>query len=213
MKFSFPKPNQVILVIIISEFIVTTGVGLVTPIYAIFVTQEVFAATATVVGFSVALYWLVKSILQLPIARYIDKNHGEIDDYYSMLIGVFLAVVATFLFYFATKIWHVYVLQIMLGVADSFAVPPFYAIFTRHIDKDNEGFEWALRSSFSLGAGAALGGFFSGILAALVSFRIMFLINSGLTFIGFLILLFLRPYIRPRVSQSVERVFIEQKRL
>lgn len=208
----FPKINQIILVIILSEFVLTVADGMIAPIYALFVTQDIGAA-ARVVGFSLAIYWITKSILQLPVARYLDKNHGELDDYYSMIGGLFATTATMFLFYFATLPWHIYALQFMLGIGYSFVVPPFYAIFTRHIDKDSEGFEWSLRSSFSLGAGSALGGALSGVLGAIIGFRALFLVNGTLMLIGWITLTFLRPWVMPKVRLPVERIFIERPRV
>ena len=215
VKDIFKRPekfrlNHVILIIIMAEFIMTTASGLITPLFSLFLVDDI-GASVTVVGFSFAIYWVVKSVLQLPVARYLDKNHGEIDDYYSMLMGLFLTTTAVYLFYFVHAVWQIYLLQFLIAVGDAFIVPPFYAIFTRHLDKNQEAFEWSLRSSFSLGAGSAFGGALSGILAAAVGIRPVFLVNGTLMFIGTVILLFLRPYIRPRVPQSLAQ-FYEQKK-
>lgn len=207
-----PRLNQVILVVIFFEFVTNIAAGLITPLFAVFVLEDI-KAPVTVVGFAVALYWIVKSILQLPIARHLDRNHGEVDDYYSMVIGVFLTTSAVFMYYFAYEIWHVYALQLLIAIGDAFLVPPFYAIFTRHVDKNSEGFEWAIRSSFSIGVGSAMGGALAGILASTIGIRSIFLVNGTLMFIGLVILLFLKPYIRPKAPVPVERVFIEQKRI
>ena len=213
MRLGFPKLNQVILVIILAEFVFTVASGLITPFLSVFILEDIRGATVAVVGFATALYWVTKSLLQFPIARYLDRNHGEIDDYYSMLIGTGLVVAAVYAYYFASEVWHVFALQFLIAVGDAFIVPPFYAIFTRHIDSDSVGFEWALRSGFSIGAASALGGAVSGILAATIGIRPIFLINGTLMFIGLVVLLFLKPYIRPKAPAPVRRVFIEQKRV
>ena len=150
-----PKLNQVILVIILAEFVFTVASGLITPFLSVFILEDIRGATVAVVGFATALYWVTKSLLQFPIARYLDRNHGEIDDYYSMLIGTGLVVAAVYAYYFASEVWHVFALQFLIAVGDAFIVPPFYAIFTRHIDSDSVGFEWALRSGFSIDTASA----------------------------------------------------------
>ncbi len=187
--------------------------GIILPVFAVFVLEDIAGATLKVIGFATAIYWLTKSVLQLPIARRLDKNHGEIDDYYSMVFGVFVVISAVFLYYFATKVWHVYALQFLIAIGDAFAVPPFYAIFTRHIDPNSEGFEWSLRSSFSFGAGSAISGALSGVLATAIGIRALFLVNGTMMLMGVIVLLFLKPYIKPRTPTPVERVFIEQKRV
>ncbi|MBI3420933.1 MAG: MFS transporter [Candidatus Sungbacteria bacterium] len=210
-KFSFPKINQVVLIIIFAHFIFTTAAGLTTPLFAIFVLQNI-GQPVTAVGFAIALYWICKSVLQLPVARYLDRTDGECDDHYAMLAGTLILVVATFLYYLATEIWHVYLLQIMIAVGDSLIVPPFYAIFSRHLDREHTGFEWALFSSFSIGAGSAIGGIFSGILASVVGIRAIFLVNGTLSLIALVILWFLKPYISPRVGPGTSGAIFEPKR-
>lgn len=206
----FSKINQVILVIIFAEFILTTGTALISPIFALFVVETI-GAPVTVVGFSIAIYWGVKSILQLPIAQYLDKNHGEIDDFYALLGGSALITIAAYLFYFVNSVWQIYLLQFLIAIGDAFAVPPFLAIFSRHLDKEHEAFEWALRSSFAYGAGFALGGFFSGILASLIGIRPIWIINGTLLLIGLIILIFLKPYIKPKIPKDYT-LFIKTKK-
>lgn len=211
MRSKIPKINQVILIIIVAEFVLITAFGLLPPIFAVFVTQQIEGGTVAVVGFAITIYWVTKSILQLFVARYIDKNHGEIDDFYFFVTGGLLNSVFVSLYYFAATPLHVYLLHFMIAIADAMFVPPFYAIFTRHIDKGKEGFEWSLYSSFSLGAGSALGGAVGGILGTIAGFRVIFPIVGTLTFISTIMLLFLKPFIKPKVSPVVDRVFIERK--
>ena len=205
-----PRLNQVILIIIFAEFLFTAASGLITPLFAVFILDNIEGSALTVIGFATAIYWVTKSILQLPIARQLDKNHGEIDDYYSMLGGVFLMVLIVYTYYFIHHVWQVYLLQFLAGVADAFVVPPFYAIFTRHIDKGKEAFEWALFSSFSMGAGSALGAVLGGVLGTIAGFRSVFPVVGILSFVATIMLVFLKPYILPKVPSAVPRIFIEK---
>lgn len=212
MRPKFLKLNQVVLVIIFAQFIFTMAANFSAPFFAVFVLEDIGAAAAAI-GFASAVYWVVKSVLQLPIARWIDRNHGEIDDYYALLLGSAITTAGVFLFYFANELWHVFALQVLIGVGDAFVVPPLYAIFIRHIDSGSEGFEYSLQSSFSFGGGSALGGALSGFLVGFVGVRPLYLINGTLMLVGLVVLFFLRPYIRPKVPSPVGRVFLEQKRV
>jgi len=214
MNFRFPSINKVIGIIIVSDFMVTTGSALLSPIFALFITGQIKGGSAQTVGFAIAIYWIVKSIVQLPIARYLDRNHGEVDDYYFMMLGLVAAsAILSGYYFFASTVFHVYLLQGLLGAADAFLLPPFYAIFTRHIDKGSEGFEWSLRSSFSFGSGAALGGALGGILLGIVGFRTVFLIASSFNLISVIALLFMRPYIMPSTPRPVARIPLENKKI
>lgn len=210
MRNWFPQLNQVILVIVMAYFVLTAAAGFLPPIFAIFVTTQIAGATVASVGLAITIYWITKSILQLFVARFIDRNHGEIDDFYFMIAGGILNAIFLSLYYLATNIVHVYLLQFLIGVADAMVIPPFYAIFTRHIDRGKEGFEWSLFSSFSIGAGAALGALLGGVLGGAVGFRAVFPVVGILTLIATIMLIFLKPYILPKVSQGAPRIFIEK---
>lgn len=211
-KLKMPQLNQVILIIILAEFVFSTAGSLVNPVFALFVV-DVVGAPITVIGFSVAIYWIIKSILQLPIARMLDKNHGEIDDYYSILAGITLSIVVVYLYYFVSAAWQIYALQFTAGVGDALIVPALLAIFTRHLDKDQEAFELALRSSFSYGASSALGGALSGILVVAIGIRPLYLINGTIMLLGLIILLFLRPYVKPRVPRDLAVFYDDKKKI
>ena len=210
MKNWFPKLSQVILIIVIADFVLITAFGLLPPIFAVFITEQIPGGTVAVVGFGLTIYWVTKSLLQLFVAKFIDRNHGEIDDFYFMIVGGVFNSIMVSLYYFATEVWHIYTLEFLIGIGDAMLVPPFYAIFTRHIDKGKEGFEWSLYSSFSLGGGAALGGAVGGVLATIVGFRAMFPLVGLLSFIATIMLLFLKPYILPKVADGQARIFIEK---
>lgn len=213
MRVTWPKISHVILVIVVAEFVLVTAFGLLPPIFAVFVTQQIVGGTVAVVGFAITIYWVTKSILQLFVARYIDRNHGEKDDFYFFIVGGYLNAILVSLYFFATDAWHIYALHFFLGIADAMLVPPFYAIFTRHVDKGNEGFEWSLYSSFSLGAGSALGGAMVGLLATTVGFRAIFLFTGALAFMAATIFLFLRPYILPKVPPEPARILFDRKKM
>jgi len=210
MRNWFPKLNQVILVIVMAYFVLTAAAGFLPPMYAVFITTQIAGATVASVGLAITIYWATKSVLQLFVARFIDRNHGEIDDFYFMIAGGILSALFVSLYYFATNIVHVYILQLLIGVADAMVIPPFYAIFTRHIDKGKEGFEWSLFSSFSVGAGAALGAMLGGILGASIGFRAVFPMVGILTFVATIMLIFLKPHILPKVPEAPPRIFIEK---
>lgn len=167
--------NHTVRILITSDFLFNSGFSLFGPIFALFVTKQVTGGTIEMVGFAAALTQIVKSIAQVPIARYLDRNHGEYDDFYSLVLGSILVATTPFLFFFATKMWHIFAIQTWYGFGLALAVPPWYAIFTRHIDKMKENVEWSLESiAIGIsGAGAAAVG---GIMAGTFGFRAVFLI-------------------------------------
>lgn len=179
---------------IYSDFLMIGAEGFFTPMFPIFVTKNIQGATLETVGFSITLYWIIKSLVQLPIAKYVDKHPGEKDDFFFMFVGSVLFALTPLLLLGASQVWHIYVIQALLGVWAACLFPTYAAIFTRHIDKHREGFEWSLHSlavGVAYGSAAGIGGW----LAQHFGFMPIILLYSLIMVSGALVLLIVRAEI------------------
>ena len=165
--------NKVVRTLIFYDLILLFGWGLITPILAIFIVQTIKGGNTQVAGTAIGIYWLGKSLLQIPIANYLDRNHGEKDDYYFLIGGTFLASLVPFGFIFATLPFHMYLLELIHAVGMACAIPAWGGIFVRHIDKGKEAQSWALDSS-ALGIGTGIAGIVGGIFANIFGFNLLF---------------------------------------
>ena len=172
------KINPVIKVMIASDVALLTGFGFIAPIFAIFIAQRItvgdIGEAAKVAGFAMAIYWGFKSLLMVPFGKYLDKNHGEKDDLYFIIIGNILAAIAVFGYIFSSLPWHIYALKGLYSLGMAMNIPGWTAIFTRHIDKGKEAFEWATRSTV-IGIGAGASGALGGIIADSFGFNALFI--------------------------------------
>jgi MFS family permease len=173
------KINSVIKTLVLSDFLINSGFSIFAPVFAIFVTNQIQNGSIQVVGFAAAIFQIFKSSLQVPIARILDKNHGEYDDFYSLVFGTFLMATIPFWYIFASEPVHIYIIQAIYGTGAAFAIPPWYAIFTRHIDKLQENVEWSM-DSIAIGTSGALAAALGGILAGKFGFYFVFLIGGVL---------------------------------
>ncbi|MEK7124165.1 MAG: MFS transporter [Patescibacteria group bacterium] len=187
--------NKIIKVLIANNVVLNLGWGLVLPVFAIFILQDValndIAKTAKIIGLAELFFAFTRIIFQIPIGRYLDKNHGEKDDFWFMIIGNFMQAFIPLGFIFSTLPWHIYALQMLHGLAAAMAFPSWSAMFTRHIDKNKEGFEWSIQSTFAnlaVGLAAAVGGFGAAIFGP----KFIFIFVSIFTFISGLLLIFIR---------------------
>lgn len=169
--------NHAIRTLITSDFLINSGFSIFQPVFAVFVTKQISNGSVEVVGFAVAIAQIVKSLLQIPVARYLDRNHGEYDDYYAMVIGSAIVACTPFMYLFAHEAAHIYIIQAFFGIGTALAVPPWYAIFTRHIDRMQENIEWSMESvAIGLsGAGAAA---LSGIVVTTFGFNAAFIVGG-----------------------------------
>lgn len=188
--------NRVIIYLTLSDIIILSGWGLVSPILAIFWSKQIMGGSIALAGFATTVFLLVKSLGQIPISRFIDKTDGEKDDFWIMIFGSLIISLVAFLYIFASLPWHIIALQILHGIGGALAFPSWVAIFTRHIDKKQEGFQWSLYST-STGLGAAAAASLGGILASVFGYQPLFLIVAIFSFLGTLILAVIaRPLIK-----------------
>ena len=186
------------------------------PIFAIFIVKNIalgsVADAARVAGFAALSFWITKSLLQIPIGRYLDKNHGEKDDFLFMTIGTFMMALVPIGYLLSSQPWHIYALQVFYAVAAAVNFPSWSAIFTRHIDPGKEAMEWGTHSTLS-GIGVGVAGGIGGIAVAAFGFAAVFIFVSTFTLISGFLLLVVRDEISPKnektLRRPVERVAIK----
>ncbi len=170
--------NRVIKTLITYDLFFNFGWGLVMPVLAIFVADKIQGGDVQVVGIAIGIYWLAKSILQIPIAKYLDADHGEKDDYYALISGTFLTTIVPIGFIFSYLSWHIYILQLLQAFGMALVIPSWSGIFTRHIDKEKEALSWSFDSS-AVGMGTGFAGIIGGIVAKTIGFTPLFIIVSA----------------------------------
>lgn len=181
------KVNRVIEYLTFSDILLLSGWGLINPIMAVFFTDQIVGGSVELAGLAATTYFVVKSIVQIPVARFNDKRPGEWDDYWVMIIGSLLITVSAFMFAFVRLPWQVFAVQIVAGLGGAFSYPSWLAIFTRHIDKREEALEWSLYYT-ATDLGAALTAGLGGYIAGSFGYQSLFLVVGVVSFLGTLFL-------------------------
>ena len=193
--------GKIIKILITSDFFLNLGWGLLSPIFAIFILEKITAGNSLkaveVAGFAALFYWIAKSFFEIPIGYFLDKMHGERDDFWFMVVGTFITGIVPLGYLFSSSPWQIYCFQIVHAIGMAMALPSWLAIFTRHINKGKEAFEWSLEST-SIGMGAGIAGGVGGIMAATFGFKMVFIFVSVLTFLSTFMLLFVKNEVFPR---------------
>src|SRR5438128_992041 len=114
------KVNIVVRTLVMSDFFVNAGFSVFAPVFAIFVTRQVTGGSLEVVGFGAAIVQISKILVELPLSRILDKNHGEYDDFYSMVMGSVLIALVPFLYLFARVPLHIYIIESIYGIGIGF---------------------------------------------------------------------------------------------
>lgn len=191
-RWSKRKFNRVILTLVYADFIFYIAVGFLTPIVAVFYVSGVQGGSVAMAGFATALFWIVKSAVQIPVSIYADKKKGEADDFALMVIGYLIIGVVYLCYYlFVDTIWEVFMMDAIQGVGYGLMIPTYLAIYTRHIDRGAENTEWTLHSN-AVGLGYAAAAAVGGLMAERFGFRSVFLLTASLAFLAPVVLLLVK---------------------
>ena len=203
------RVNKVMMAYIYWDLVINSAWGLLAPVFAIFLLQRIamgdVAEGAKIAGFATLCYWITKSLVQIPIGNYLDKNHGEIDDFWFYAIGTFITGLIPFGYLMAYLPWHIYALQVIHAIGMSMVIPSSYAIFIRHVDKGREAYESGLDNTL-MGLGVGIAGAVGGIIAGYGGFGILFFVTGVFTLGSILIIVPLRPYMFPKVPRHIHKL-------
>lgn len=180
--------NRFIKTLILSDFLLYFSYGLLTPIFAIFVSGQIVGANIETVGAATAIYWIVRSLTSIPLARWMDGHGGEKDEFHFMFWGALLMSLTLMSLAWATQIWHVYLVQALFGVFNSMAIPGWRILFTNHIDHGKIGFEWSVWD-VAVATGTAISAYLGSVVAQEYGFHTLFLLVGAMGVIGSLILI------------------------
>ncbi|MEK6840864.1 MAG: MFS transporter [Nanoarchaeota archaeon] len=174
--------------LILSDVLILSSFGLIGPIFAVFITENLVGGTLITAGLSTTIFLVVKSAVQLPLSRYfIDKEKHKTR---SLLAGTFLIITVPFIYFFAHSVYTIFIAQAVYGLGAALAYPAWFTLFTTYIDKKHKGFEYTLWST-AVGAGTALAAFLGAEAAHVLGFRVLFFIVGFIAFLGFLNLIIL----------------------
>ena len=193
--------GRVVKYFILVDLFLLAGWGLIDPIFSIFIVENIPGATVVTVGAVAGMYWILKSAIQLPIAKYLDRTPGEKDDFYCIILGLLVVSASAFGFVLVREIWQLYLVQAIKSLGFALYAASWPTIFSRHLDKEKVSFDWALDSTaVSLSAGAS--GFLGGVIANSFGFPTVFLAGAFFSFVSALVLLAVPDLVLPKVSKS-----------
>lgn len=203
INFNFKdlKVNRLIRFFVIADLFFWSGWGFVNPIFALFIVNRIEGASVLTVGIASAIYWLTKAIFQMPVAIYLDKHKGERDDFHSLVSGLILAGIAAMSFLLVKTVVGLYLVIFVQALAFGLYTPAWSAIFSRHLDKKNNAFDWSLDQTV---VGLALGvtAFVGSALVVVFGYDAIFICTSLLSFASAILLLFVPDLILPGANKE-----------
>lgn len=177
--------NRTIKLLMFSDIFVITGFGLIEPILAIFIKDDLAGGTIFTVGLASTLFLITKSIVQLPFSRYVDNHDDKVK---WLIIGTFLIAIVPFIYIFSSHINLIYIAQIIHGIGSGLAYPTWLGLWSTHLDRKHESFEWSLYSTLT-GLGTAVTASIGAAIAEFVGFAYTFALVGLMSLTGCFILI------------------------
>ena len=195
------RVGRIVQFFVLSDLILIAGWALVEPVFSIFIKENVRGATLITIGASAAIYWILRSLIQLPLARYLDRLGDEKKNFYVLIFGLIIASCSAVLFCFVREIWQLYLVQTFHAIGFALYVTAWAGIFSKHLDKGNVSFEWALDNT-ALTIASGVSGFLGSIVAVHFGFQSVFLIASFFSILAAATLMLVPNLVLPRKTTA-----------
>jgi len=176
------RVSPIIKAYIFSEAFLWSGWNLVIPIAALFVAAHVKGGNIEVAATGYSIHLTLRVILELISGKYLSKSTDR-HKLYAASTGAILVSIALFLFAFSYTIPMLYFSFAVGGLGFGIGAPAKNALFSIHIDKDQETTEWGIADGvtfISMALATALGGF----IATQFGFQLLFLIAGSVSLLA-----------------------------
>ncbi len=179
--------NRTIKLLMLSDIFVLTGFGLIQPILAIFINEDVTGGTILTAGMASTLFLGTKSLVQLPFSRYIDRCEKKTR---WLILGTALIASVPVMYIFIDNIYQLYLAEMLYGIGSGLAYPTWVGLWSLNLNPGRESFEWSVYST-STGLGTAATAAAGAAIASLAGFTTTFILTGLMCVLGCGILLML----------------------
>lgn len=179
--------NKILKLLIVSDVFLYTGFGLIAPILAVFIKEDLVGGSIIAVGIGTTLFMLTKAILQIPFSRYIDKKGNK---RFFVMVGYAVVALVPFAYMFMTNVYQLYIIQVLHGFGGAIATPAWLSLFSKNLEKHHESYDWSVQQS-SVMIGIAVSALVGAAMAQYLGFKLTFFVVGLFSVASVIILLFL----------------------
>lgn len=180
--FQLTSINPVIKIIIISDIFFWSAWYTVLPILSIFFVQEIQGATIDTAAFGFSFYLLARVAASL-IGSKFSANASDSRKIFMIIYAILILNIAYVLMAFTRSLGTVYAFYIIVGMGIGLASPVRSALFSTHLDKHKETFEWALSDSVVL-VGIAICSIIGAVIIRDYGYTTLFLVATFFNFLS-----------------------------
>ncbi len=186
--------------LIFSDIMMTSAAGLIAPIFAIFINNNLIGGGELAAGLASMIFLLVSGMGELAFGRIVD-NVGHHKLY--LFVGTAIIAVTPFLYIFITTAAELYIVEMISAIGVAISYPLWYVYFSHSMEEQKEGYTWSVYGFFTR-ISAAITALVGGYIAQFFGFDEAFMVVGGLGVIGALLLLVIELP-KTKIKPSVHR--------
>lgn len=185
-KFFRPKLpiNKVIFSLIFTDGLVWAGYWVNNAIAAVYLQERIGVNAIQSISLGYAIFMLTRGLLQIPIARLLDKFPGFVDEGWSIILGGLFMGSSIFSYLFISEAIHLYLVQFLFGLGAATYLPAWRKTFATYLDKGKEGSEYALFDATSMLVGATMTVIGGSIVQMTANYDPVFISTSLMSVVG-----------------------------
>jgi sugar phosphate permease len=184
MRFFFNRAIKILLGV--NAAVLFAG-AMLSPIYAIYV--EKVGGDLLDASIAVGIFAFITGVVSLISGYYTDKvKQNEL----IIALGFMILGIGYFFYLLVDSVWSLFYVQVVIGIGQAISSPSYDAVYSKHLDGNKSGRQWAAWESMAYITTAA-GAIIGGIIATKFGFNSVFVIMSSLSLLSALYI-----YVLPR---------------
>jgi MFS family permease len=176
------KLNRVVEAFIVSETFFWAAWNFITPIFAIFVINDIKGGNIQIAASAFSFYLITRVIFEIIAGRY-STGKSDLNKLQMTILGMLLLSIAYIGFAFSHSVTQLFFFYVITGIAIGTVTPAKNSLFSEHLDHDREPTEWGLYDAITL-LGIALATALGGFIASAYGFQPLFLLAALINILG-----------------------------
>jgi MFS family permease len=174
--------NRVVEAFIVSETFFWSAWNFITPIFAIFVINDIRGGNITIAASAFSFYLITRVIVEVIAGKY-SIGKSDFHKLWLTIGGMILLSIAYIGFAFSHSIVALFFFYVVTGIAIGVATPAKNSLFSTHLDHNKESAEWGIYDAVIL-SGIALATALGGFIASIYGFEPLFLLAALINILG-----------------------------
>lgn len=136
--------NKVVIFLTFSDVFAWGSYTIIAALTGLYLANKLGADTIQFVGIGTAIYFLTRSLAQIPLGRITDRYKNDKDEILILFVGVILMGIPFVFYPYISSQYHYFFLQFVFGLGVALNVTNWRKLFALNVDGGREGRQYAM---------------------------------------------------------------------